>query len=139
LIDSATAARMAAQGMFMIPTLESLTAGDTSPAAPALLRSVALAHRLGVPLVFGTDGGVLAHGSNAKEFLALTRAGIPAIDAIRMATLNAARILGLSDSVGVVARGMSADLIAVRGDPLIDPGALASPFFVMARGAVIKR
>jgi len=139
LIDSATAARMAARGMFMIPTLESLTSGDTTRVAPALARSVMLAYRSGVPLVFGTDGGVLAHGSNAKEFLALARAGISPIDAIRMATLNAAKAFGLADSLGVVAKGKSADLIAVRGDPLTDLVTLASPSFVMVRGVIVPR
>jgi imidazolonepropionase-like amidohydrolase len=90
-------------------------------------------------LVFGTDGGVLPHGSNAKEFSALARAGIPPIDAIRMATLRAATALGLADSLGVVAKGRAADLIAVRGDPLADLNVLASPTFVMVRGAVITR
>lgn len=139
LLDSATVARMAAQKMFMIPTLESLTAGDTSPVAAALYRSVALAYRRGVPLVFGTDGGVLPHGANAKEFSALARAGVSPIDAIRTATINSARVFGLADSVGTIIKGKIADLIAVRGDPLTDIHALESPFFVMARGVVVPR
>ena len=133
-VDEATAREMRARGMFMVPTLASLTAGDTSAASRALVAATATAHRAGVTLVFGTDGGVLPHGQNAAEFGALARAGIPAIDAIRAATVNAARMLGLSDSLGVIAPGKAADLIGVDGDPLADVTALQRVRFVMLRG-----
>jgi len=133
-VDSALAAAMRARGMFVIPTLASLTGGDTSAASRALVRSVGVAHRAGVRLVFGTDGGVLPHGRNAEEFAVLQAAGLSPLEAIRAATINAAAALGLGDSVGVIAPGMSADLIAVEGDPLTDLGALGRVRFVMLRG-----
>ena len=89
-------------------------------------------------LVFGTDGGVLPHGRNADEFAALAGAGIPMLDAIRAATSGAARALGLAESLGTIAPGMVADLIAVEGDPLRDPTALRRVRFVMVRGQVVK-
>lgn len=138
LIDSATARQLRAQQVFIIPTIASLAGSDSSPTGRALWASLALAHRLGVPLGFGTDGGVLPHGHNADEFLALTQVGVSPLDAIRTATVNAARAFGLADSLCYVARGMTADIIAVEGNPLNDVSTLQRPRFVMARGRVVR-
>jgi len=121
----------------MIPTLASLTSGDTTAPSRALFMSTALAYRAGVPLVFGTDGGVLPHGQNAAEFLALSRAGVSAVDAIRMATINAAKAFALGDSVGSLAPGKVADIVAVEGDPVADLSALQRVRFVMLRGKTV--
>ena len=89
--------------------------------------------------VFGTDGGVLLpHGRNAEEFLTLNRAGLSALDAIRAATVNAAAALGIQDSVGMVVPRMSADMIAVGGDPLADLSVLQNVKWVMLRGRVAR-
>ena len=135
-LDSATAARLRSDSVFVITTLASLTAGDSSAASRALIAAVGLAHRAGLRLVFGTDGGVLPHGQNAQEFVSLGRAGIPALDQLRAATVNAAAALGL-DSLGRLAPGMLADIVAVEGDPLADVGAYQRVRFVMSRGRVI--
>jgi len=137
-LDSSTARQLLAQKAFIIPTIASLAGADTSAASRELVRSLALAYRLGVTLVFGTDGGVLPHGRNAEEFLALERAGVTPLEAIRAATVNAARAFGLSDSLGVIARGMAADIIAVEGNPLEHLSALQRPTFVMVRGRVVE-
>lgn len=137
-VDEALASDLAKKNVFMITTLASLTQGDTSAAARALVKSIGIASRAGVPLVFGTDGGVLPHGQNAQEFLALASAGVPAGDAIRAATVNAARALGIRDSVGLIKRGMSADLIAVEGDPLANLAAFGKVSWVMLQGKVRK-
>lgn len=135
--DSAIARELRVRNAFIIPTIASLTGDDTTAASRDLVRSLALAYRVGVMLVFGTDAGVLPHGRNAEEFAALAKAGISSLDAIRAAKVNAARAFGLSDSLGQIARGMAADIIAVEGNPLDDPSALQRPRFVMARGRVI--
>ncbi len=142
-LDRATAALLRQRGVFLIPTLASLTAGaagagaDTSAASQELSQAVALAHRAGVRLVFGTDGGVLPHGQNPQEFVALFQAGVPLLDLLRAATINAARALGLSDSLGLVAPGMAADIVALDGDPLGDVEAYQRVRFVMSRGRVV--
>jgi imidazolonepropionase-like amidohydrolase len=138
-VDAATAGRMRANGMFMIPTLASLVGDDTSPGSVALVEAVRRAHNAGVQLVFGTDGGVLPHGQNAQEFVALARAGVSALDMLRAATVNAASAFGIDDSVGVIAAGKVADLIAVDGDPLTDVTALQRVRFVMSRGRIAAR
>ena len=138
LLDDALVARMRERRVWMVPTLASLTAGDTSGAGRGLVASVALAHRAGVMLVYGTDGGVLPHGEHAQEAAALVAAGVPPADVLRAATTDAARALGLADRAGAIRPGYAADLVAVDGDPVRDATALARPVFVMARGRVAR-
>jgi imidazolonepropionase-like amidohydrolase len=137
-IDASLATRMRERGMFMVTTLASLTGNDTSRAAAALSDAVSIANRSGVSLVFGTDGGVLPHGRNAEEFQALARAGVSPLEAIRAATIGAARAFRLADSVGQVKKGMVADFVALAGDPLADVTLLSHPRFVMSRGRPVN-
>jgi imidazolonepropionase-like amidohydrolase len=136
-VDAAMAAEMKQRQMFLIPTILTLT-GQPGPASDALRASLTTAHRAGVRLVFGTDGGVLPHGQNAAEFQAMAKAGIPALEAIRAATTNAAGALALADAVGSLAEGKFADMIAVEGDPLRDLSALQRVKFVMRNGRVVR-
>src|SRR6266550_2721756 len=92
--------------------------------------------RVGVRLVFGTDGGVLPHGQNAREFVAMYQAGVPLADLLRSATVNAARALGL-DSLGQIGPGMVADIVALAEDPRGDVTAYQKVRFVMSRGQVV--
>jgi len=92
----------------------------------------------GVKLAFGTDAGVYPHGQNAKQFHSLLALGLTPQQVIRMATVNAADLLGWSDRVGSVAPGRYADLIAVDGDPLADVTELERVRFVMKGGVVVK-
>ena len=137
-VDEGLAARMKTRGLWMIPTLASLTRGDTSVTARDLVSAVRRAHHAGVMLVFGTDGGVLPHGQNAAEADAMLAAGSPGGEILRAATVNAARALGVADSIGAVRGGLVADLLAVRGDPLSDIGALRRVVLVVSRGRVVR-
>ncbi len=92
----------------------------------------------GVKMAFGTDAGVYPHGTNAKQFKYLLELGLTPLQTIRMATSNAADLLGWSDKVGTLAPGAWADLIAVRGDPLTDVTVLERPAFVMKGGVVYR-
>jgi imidazolonepropionase-like amidohydrolase len=138
-LDAAEVTRMKKSGMFMMPTLASLTAGDTSEVGRALLAATALAWKAGVTLVFGTDGGVLPHGRNAEEFSALLQAGVTPLGAIQAATINAARAFRIDSITGSIRPGLSADLIAVEGDPLQDVTTLTHVVFVMLRGVTIRQ
>ena len=111
-IDDTLAAVMRDQGIWLIPTLASLARSDTSaPAARGLREAVVRLARQGVTVVYGTDGGVLPHGRNAEEALALAKAGLSASAILRAATANAARALGLADS------GAHVGLIMDAGQP----------------------
>ena len=88
----------------------------------------------GLRIVFGTDAVALAHGRNAEELVCRVRAGQSPMDAIISATSAGATALGLGSSLGVVAAGYDADLIAVNGDPSRDIGALEHVVFVMRSG-----
>lgn len=138
-IDSALAATMRRQGMWMSPTIASLTAGDTSVVARALVAGVRVAHAAGVMIVFGTDGGVLPHGRGVDEMEALVAAGLSPLEVIQAATVNAAKALLLADSTGRLEPGMSADFIAVRGDPMRDVAALRNVGLVVSRGRIAVR
>ncbi len=92
----------------------------------------------GVKLAFGTDAGVYPHGQNAHQFHSLLDLGLTPAQVIRMATLNAADLLGWSDRVGTLTPGHYADLIAVDGDPLTDVTELERVRFVMKGGVVVK-
>lgn len=101
-------------------------------------QSLAKAYPAGVKIAFGTDAGVSKHGRNADEFELLVKYGMPPVEALKAATVNAADLLGLAAEVGTIEPGKSADIIAVDGDPLADVTVLKDVDFVMARGAIVK-
>jgi imidazolonepropionase-like amidohydrolase len=100
-------------------------------------KSLQMAYPAGVKIAFGTDAGVSKHGRNADEFEAMVKYGMPPLETIKAATVNAADLLGLASEVGTIEPGKSADIIAVAADPVADVRALKSVDFVMARGDVI--
>ena len=100
--------------------------------------SLGILYAQGVRIAFGTDAGVSKHGRNADEFELMVKFGMPPVEAIKAATVNAADLLGLTAEIGTLEPGKSADLIAVKGDPLKDVKALKLVDFVMVRGDVAK-
>jgi imidazolonepropionase-like amidohydrolase len=94
--------------------------------------------KAGIKLTFGTDAGVYPHGDNAKQFAIMVRYGMTPMQAIQAATLNGADALGLKNVTGAIATGLSADIIAVKRDPLDDISALEHVDFVMKGGEVYK-
>jgi len=106
---------------------------------PKIQSTFAKAYKEGVKIAFGTDAGVFAHGKNYKEFEYMVEAGMPAMEAIKSATMNAADLLGISDRIGSIEKGKSADIIAVKGDPIKDIKVLSAMDFVMREGVVYKQ
>jgi imidazolonepropionase-like amidohydrolase len=87
----------------------------------------------------GTDAVAGAHGRNANEVIHRVNIdGQPAMDAVVAVTSLNAQALGLEHTIGSLAPGMEADLIAIDGDPLADITALRRVVFVMKGGKVYK-
>lgn len=105
---------------------------------PLIQSSFGKAYKAGVKIAFGTDTGVSAHGDNAQEFALMVEAGMPAMEAIKAATVNAADLLGESDSLGSIAVSKHADIIAVDGDPISNIRELENVTFVMKGGNVVE-
>ncbi len=102
-------------------------------------RNFTKAVRAGVKMAYGTDAGVCPHGVNARQFAFMVKYGMTPMQAIQSATVNAADLIGHSELFGSIAAGKSADIIAVKSDPLADIHVLEHVAFVMKEGAVYKR
>ena len=88
---------------------------------------------------FGTDAGGFAWTENeAKEFGYLVKYGMTPMQAIKSATSVAAKLLDQEDSLGAVAPGHLADLVAVAGDPLSDITELERVRWVMKGGTIYR-
>ncbi|SKB75478.1 Imidazolonepropionase [Salegentibacter holothuriorum] len=97
------------------------------------------AYKRGVGIAFGTDAGVFKHGENAREFVYMTEAGMPAMEAIQSATITAAKILKMENQIGQIAEGFYADIIAVDEDPTVNIETLKEVKFVMKEGKIYKK
>lgn len=104
---------------------------------PFILKIVKALHDAGVPLVIGTDShfyfsfaGVSLH----EEMDMLQEAGLTPYQALRVATVNAARLLAAFDQLGTVEEGKTADLVLAATNPLANPRTLRTPAGVMVAG-----
>jgi imidazolonepropionase-like amidohydrolase len=92
-----------------------------------------------VKLAFGTDAVAGSHGRNAEEFVYRVRdAHEKPMDALMSATSVSAESLGMGGSIGTVAPGFEADLVATDGNPLDDITAVRRVVFVMKAGKVYR-
>lgn len=88
----------------------------------------------GVKIAFGTDSGVIPHGTNARQFALYVECGLTPAQAIQSATRWAAEMMG-RQAVGALTPGSFADLVVVSGDPLADITTLEHPARVMKGGS----
>ncbi len=96
------------------------------------------AHKAGVKMVFGSDAGVMPHGSAGGQFKTMVQYGMTPIESIQAATRNAAQALGRDKDIGAIAVGRLADMIAVDGDPTSDVRELESVDVVIKGGMIVK-
>jgi imidazolonepropionase-like amidohydrolase len=121
------------------PGMSSAQAEKARVVGAQIKDALACSYKAGVRIAFGTDvGAAPPHGQNAREFRYMAEAGMSAKDCIVAATVNAADLLGISEQVGTLEPGKSADIIAVDASPLEDLSEFGRVRFVMARGAVFK-
>ncbi len=97
-----------------------------------LVEFVGIMHRAGIPIVAGTDdiAGFTLH----RELELYVKGGIPAGEALRIATWNGAKYTRTLDRLGSIAPGKLADLILVEGDPTQDISAIRRINLVMKEG-----
>lgn len=105
---------------------------------PHMQKNLHDAYAAGVKIAFGTDQSLAPHGTNAKEFALMVKAGMSPIDTIMAATASAADLIGDGADIGSVQKGRYADLVAVDGDPLADVTKLEHVQFVMKAGVTYK-
>lgn len=106
---------------------------------PLIQDTFGRAYAAGVNIAFGTDSGVYDHGENAREFVYMVEAGMPALEAIRAATGRAATLLGAEEQLGTIEPGKLADVVAVRGNPLDNISLLRDIHLVIKDGIVYKQ
>ena len=155
-LDEEAAQRMVAGGQVLVPTLSPFyrmaqlgTAGGIPEYAARKAKQVVsgsfhaieLAKKYGIPIATGTDDGSprLPHGVLVYELELLVHAGLSPLEALNSATAVAAKACGLSDQVGTLEPGKSADFVGVSGDPLHDISALRNIDTVVIQGALAKR
>jgi imidazolonepropionase-like amidohydrolase len=92
----------------------------------------------GVKVAYGTDSGIYPHGMNAMQLPYMVKYGMTPMQAIQAATISAADLMQWKDSVGSLAPGKYADIIAVEGEALSDLRSFMKVAFVMKGGIVYK-
>ncbi|MBH0199825.1 MAG: amidohydrolase family protein [Nitrospira sp.] len=135
LMDDEAATLFDRHGVYMVPTLSALATtaacrrgcgipDSALDKAKAMTKrhqaSFRLAHRLGIPIAMGTDAGTPFnfHGDNAQELERMVALGMTPMEAIVTSTSAGARLLGMQDRIGTIARGKEADLVLFEGNVL---------------------
>ena len=134
LLAGKTVATLALEADFMAPEVKekAIRVGN------AMAGSFEKAHKAGVNVAYGTDSGISPHGTNAQEAVLMVEAGMSEMDVIIAATINAADLIDMSDSIGTIETGKFADIIAVDNSPLENIEELLDVDFVMKGGKTFK-
>lgn len=154
LMSEATMKMMKEYDVYLVPTITAgkevtenakkkgyfpeVIAKKASEIGPMIQDTFRKAYEMGVPIAFGTDAGVFPHGENAREFKYMAEAGMPVAEALRIATMVNADLLGMKDQLGQLKEGFLADIIAVPGNPMEQVDLLSDVRFVMKDGTVVK-
>ena len=134
-LDDATLAAMVRQGTIYVPTVEHnryyiahrAEYGYDSTVVAGLnqyvdknfvtLKRAVKAH---VKIAMGSDAVFTGFGENTRELAWFVKAGMSPAQALGTATVVGAEMLGMEESLGALAPGFYADIVAVEGDPLKD-------------------
>jgi imidazolonepropionase-like amidohydrolase len=152
-MDDDTIAEMARKGTWYVPTIDhnryyadhadeygfSRTAVDGLRAFVARnLDTARKAVAAGVKIAMGSDAVYSGFGENTRELTQLVKAGMTPSQALKAATSGGAALLGMEQSLGALAPGYFADIVAVEGDPLTDASVVIDKVrWVMKGGAVV--
>mgnify|MGYP003307481098 FL=1 len=155
LMDKETMGLMKKYGTYYVPTISAgefvaekakvdgyypeIIRPKAAKIGPQIKNTFQRAYKAGVKIAFGTDSGVSYHGENGKEFLHMVEWGMTPMEAIVSATKIGSELLGIEDKLGTIEIGKTADIIAVKGDPIKDITVLQNVSFVMKNGIIYKR
>jgi len=92
----------------------------------------------GANVVFGTDAGIYPHGKNARQFKYMVDWGMTPLQAIQSATIRTAELFDLN-YVGEIKENFAADIIGIKGNPLVNISLLEDVKFVMKNGKIVKQ
>ncbi len=145
-ISPKVAAQMAARGTVLVPTL--VVSREAAERGWYVDEAVRRAHdqsvrnciEAGVRIALGTDVGGFewTRVPQSAEFALMAALGLSNADALRAGTSLAADLLGLAGSAGTLEPGASADLVAVRGDPLKDISCVQDVELVIQNGHLVS-
>lgn len=152
-MDDATLKEMAARGTFYVPTVDHnryyIAHKDEFGYDRAVIErldnyigrnveTLRRAIRAQVKIAMGSDAVITGFGENTRELEWFVKAGMTPAEALAAATTNGAALLGMEKSLGAIAPGYFADIVAVEGDPLADIGAVVNGVrWVMKGGRVV--
>ncbi len=141
--DAATVALLRERGTVVSPTVNAgwgrraTRDGEPTGFFGRMSRVLRALRDEGVPMIASTDAGIpgVRHDALAEGIVAFAHyADLTPLDALRSATVDSAAALGLGGVCGALVPGLSADILILDGDPLLDLGALCRPVAVHARG-----
>ena len=134
-LDDETIAEMVRRKTFYVPTIDhnryyaeareqfgysEETAKQLNAFVQRNLATARRAHKAGVRFAMGSDAVMTMFGQNTRELGWFVKAGMTPAEALATATTNGAALLGMEQSLGKLAAGFYADIVAVEGDPLAD-------------------
>jgi enamidase len=131
-------AEMIAREVILVPTLDVLSEACSQPGAclENLQRFVSQGGKVALGNDYGNTG--VERGMPMREIELMLLGGMTPMQIIVAATQNAARVCNLENELGVLAPGMLADILVVRGNPLEDLHALEEVLLVIHEGVVIR-
>lgn len=154
LLDEEAVELMLKHGTYLVPTLLAprliLDKPDTVP--QYMIKKVEkiiedhrvsfkLAYQAGVPIAAGTDAGTPFNypGLITDELRLMTEDGMSNLEAIKSATIVAAKAIDMESIIGSIEKGKAADLIIVKGDPLKEIGVLKNIHYVFSDGHLVHQ
>jgi imidazolonepropionase-like amidohydrolase len=153
-LDDEAIQMMVDQGAWLVPTLsvvgallEGIANGVKMPDAVVRklnmgredhLDSVRRAVAAGVKIALGSDAVGASHGRNLDELKWMKEMGMSNADVLRAATISAAELMMLDESIGSVHSGKRGDLTIVSGDPYAFTSYPTNVRAVFKRGAMVR-
>jgi imidazolonepropionase-like amidohydrolase len=152
-MDDDTIAEMARKGIWYVPTIDhnryyadhadeyGFSRNAVDGLRAFVVRNLDTARKAvaaGVKIAMGSDAVYSGFGENTRELTQLVKAGMTPPQALKAATSSGAALLGMEQSLGALAPGYFADIVAVEGDPLADVNVVIDKVrWVMKGGAIV--